>query len=60
MAGESRPVLELVGVEHGLIIAGKFQGIAVFFLGRFRLRFGANYPFQGIIAMTAARRRNLS
>jgi len=40
IASESRPALELAGIEKGLVVAGSFEGISAFFLGRFRLRFG--------------------
>ena len=40
VTSESRPALELAGIEKGLVIVGSFEGISAFFLGRFRLRFG--------------------
>ncbi len=40
VTGECGTALELAGIEKRLVVAGSFEGIAAFFLDRFRLRFG--------------------
>jgi len=40
VAGKCGTVLEPAGVEKRLVVAGSFEGITAFFLGRFSLRFG--------------------
>ena len=40
IAGKSRPILELAGIEQRLVIAGELERIAWFFRGGINLRFG--------------------